>query len=246
MSPSNLYLVVSGLGLAFLGFLLFLALFEPPLPYRLSRRPSVPLDSEEFRRLLAALGSGVFHACNNVEVLTNGEVYYEAELEAIRGARQHVNIEAYIFQKGEVTRRFLEVLTERARAGVHVNMVVDAVGSFATWSSYFRDLCAAGGRVGFYHRIRWYNLPRINNRTHRELIVVDGRVGFIGGAGFGDHWLLRHGRGRRNPPSRRTGWRRRGKCWPTSTISNGAKRAGRRRPWWWPALPPPGARHATG
>src|SRR6187549_718201 len=68
-------------------------------------------------------------------------------------------------------------------------MVVDAVGSFTTWSSYFKDLTAAGGRVLFYHPIRWYTLPRINNRTHRELIIVDGEVGFIGGAGFADHWL---------------------------------------------------------
>jgi cardiolipin synthase len=204
---STAYLVLSTIGLAFMGLMLFLALFEPPLPYRLSARPSIALDSEEFRRLLAALGSGVFHACNKVEVLTNGEVYYEAELDAIRSARQHVNIEAYIFQKGEVTRRFLAALTERASAGVQVNMVVDAVGSFTTGVRYFRDLCAAGGRVHFYHPIRWYNLPRINNRSHREMIVVDGRVGFVGGAGFGDHWLLRHGRGRPKPRWRDTMFR---------------------------------------
>jgi cardiolipin synthase len=127
-------------------------------------------------------------------VLANGEVYYEAELEAIRHARHSVNIEAYIFRKGRVARMVLDALSERARAGVEVNMVVDAVGSFTTWKSYFKDLCAAGGRVYFYHPIRWYNLPRINNRTHRELIVVDGKVGFIGGAGVGDHWRYDQGR----------------------------------------------------
>jgi len=186
---STAYLVLSWIGLGFLSLMLFLALFEPSLPYRISKRPPLPLDSSQFRRLVAALGSGVFHPRNKVEVLANGEVYYEAELDAIRQARHSVNLEAYIFQEGRVTRRFLEVLTERAKAGVEVNMVIDAVGSFATWKSYFKDLCAAGGRVHFYHPIRWYNLPRINNRTHRELIVVDGKVGFIGGAGFGDHWV---------------------------------------------------------
>ncbi len=190
---STLYLVLSWIALAFMGLLLFLALFEPSLPYRISKRPPLPLDSSQFRRLIAALGAGSFHPHNKIDVLANGEVYYEAELAAIRAATHSVNIEAYIFKRGKLTARFLEVLTERAKAGVEVNMVVDAVGSFTTRSSYFKDLGAAGGRVLFYHPIRWYTLPRINNRTHRELMVVDGRVGFIGGAGFGDHWMYDHG-----------------------------------------------------
>jgi cardiolipin synthase len=123
-----------------------------------------------------------------VEVLTNGEVFYEAELEAIRAARESVNIEAYIFQKGELTKRFVDALAERARAGVKVRLVLDAIGSFATWESYFKELCAAGGRVCWYHPLRWNTLARINNRTHREIIVVDGQIGFVGGAGFADHW----------------------------------------------------------
>ena len=192
---STAYLVLSWIGLAFLSLMLFLALFEPSLPYRISKRPPLPLDSNQFRRLIAALGSGSFHPRNKIDVLSNGEAYYPAELDAIRQATHSVNIEAYIFRRGRVTREFLDVLTERARAGVEVNMVVDAVGSFATWKSYFRDLTAAGGRVLFYHPIRWYTLPRINNRTHRELVVVDGKVGFIGGAGFADHWRYDHGKG---------------------------------------------------
>ena len=192
---STAYLVLSWIALAFMGLMLLLALFEPSLPYRVSKRPPLPLDSNQFRRLVAALGSGSFHPHNKIDVLANGEVYYEAELAAIREATHSVNIEAYIFKRGKLTARFLEVLTERAKAGVEINMVVDAVGSFTTWNSYFKDLTAAGGRVLFYHPIRWYTLPRINNRTHRELIVVDGKVGFIGGAGFGDHWMYDHGPG---------------------------------------------------
>jgi cardiolipin synthase A/B len=191
---STAYLVLSWIALAFMGLMLFLALFEPSLPYRMSKRPPLPLDSNQFRRLVAALGSGSFHPHNQIDVLANGEVYYESELAAIREATHSVNIEAYIFRRGKLTARFLEVLTEKARAGVEVNMIVDAVGSFTTWKSYFKDLTAAGGRVLFYHPIRWYTLPRINNRTHRELLIVDGRVGFIGGAGFGDHWVYDHGK----------------------------------------------------
>jgi cardiolipin synthase len=132
-------------------------------------------------------------------VLTNGEVFYEVELEAIRNARHNINIEAYIFQKGRVASRFIEALIERARAGVTVSLVIDAIGSFATWDSYLKPLRDAGARVERYHPIRWYTLPRINNRTHRTLIIVDGQVGFIGGAGVGDHWLY----GKRNS----TRWR---------------------------------------
>jgi cardiolipin synthase A/B len=191
------FIVVQWIAIAFLGLMLFLALFEPPLPYRLTAPPQSAPDSDEFLRMLGALAGAEVHRHCTVEVLANGEVYYEAELAAIKEARHSINLEAYIFKKGEVARRFLEALAERARHGVKVNLVLDAVGSFATWSGTFSDLLAAGGRVFFYHPIRWHTLPRINNRTHRELLIVDGRVGFLGGAGFADHWLLPHGRGKK-------------------------------------------------
>jgi cardiolipin synthase len=190
-------LVVQWFAIAFLGLMLVLALFEPPLPYRLGAEPSHGPDAEEFLRVLAALSGAQVQRHCKVEVLTNGEVYYEAELAAIAAARHSINLEAYIFKKGEVTRRFLAALTERARAGVQVNMVLDAVGSFSTWHGTFNELRAAGGRIFFYHPIRWHTLPRINNRTHRELLIIDGKVAFLGGAGFADHWLLPHGRGRK-------------------------------------------------
>ncbi|HVG21243.1 MAG TPA: phospholipase D-like domain-containing protein [Blastocatellia bacterium] len=181
--------VIAIISIAFLALMLFLALFEPGLRYKIRATPSVPPDSEDFVRMLGALADAQVHSHNRIEVLTNGEVFYEAELEAIRRARHSINVEAYIFQKGEVSRRFVEALTERAAAGVRVNIVLDAIGSFATWGSYVKELRDAGARVEWYHPIKWYTLPRINNRTHRELIIIDGEVGFIGGAGIADHWL---------------------------------------------------------
>ena len=169
--------------------LLVLALFAPDLPYEVSDAETFEIESPEFRRMLEALTDAQLRRPSRVEVLTNGEVYYEAELEAISKAERSVNLEAYIFQRGEVAGRFVSALTERARAGVEVKLVLDAVGSFASWESYFRELMAAGGRVGWYHPLRWDTWPRFNNRTHRELIIVDGRVGFVGGAGVADHWL---------------------------------------------------------
>jgi cardiolipin synthase A/B len=181
--------IIAIISIAFLALMLFLALFEPGLRYKIYKSPAIPLDSEDFSRVLAALADAQIQRGNRVEVLTNGEVFYEAEIEAIKRARHNINIEAYIFEKGEIASRFLEALTERQRAGVQVNMVIDAIGSVFTWKRYFRELCEAGGRVEWYHPIRWYNLPRINNRTHRELVIIDGEVGFIGGAGIADHWL---------------------------------------------------------
>jgi cardiolipin synthase len=223
----TVYLLASTVGIAFLLLMLALALFGPGLPYRVRRGPAAEIASEEFLRMLSALVGSEIHEGARVEVLTNGEVYYESELLAITQARHSVNMEAYIFAKGEVTRRFLAALTERARAGVQVNLVLDAIGSFATRNGYLRELREAGGRVSWYHPIRWHTLPRINNRTHRELIIVDGRVAFLGGAGFADCW--RYNRGRKSAGgtpcsgwratwcaacrrcSWRTGWRARGR-----------------------------------
>ncbi|MGH9631573.1 MAG: phospholipase D-like domain-containing protein, partial [Bryobacteraceae bacterium] len=147
--------------------------------------------SQEFGEIVGTLADArVHHSNSRIEVLTNGEVFYEAELEALRRARMSINLEAYIFTKGEVTRRFLDVLAERARAGVKVNLVLDAIGSFASWNSYFDELREAGGRVAWYHGFSWYTLPRLNNRTHREMIIIDCEVAFVGGAGFADHWLI--------------------------------------------------------
>jgi cardiolipin synthase len=182
------YDVLSIVAIAFLALMLVLALFEPGLPYKINSAKSLPPDSEAFRRVLAALADAHVHDTNRVEVLTNGDTFYEAELEAISRARRSVNIEAYIFQKGEIASRFIKALSERAREGVRVNIVLDAIGSFATWRRSYQELLDAGGRVCWYHPVRWHTLPRINNRTHRELIIVDGEVGFIGGAGVADHW----------------------------------------------------------
>jgi cardiolipin synthase len=193
---STVFLVASMVGLAFLCLMLFLALFEPGLPYTITRAPA-RLDSPGFLRMLGALVDTDIHHGTRIEVLTNGEVYYEAELEAISAARHSINLEAYIFRKGAITRRFMAALAERARAGIHVNMVLDAVGSFATWPSYLSELRQAGARIHSYHPLRWPTLHRFNNRTHRELIIVDGRVGFIGGAGFGDQWRFDRGQTKR-------------------------------------------------
>lgn len=170
--------------------LIALALFEPGLAYKVDAENNPSPDSPDFVRVLEAITDAQARGGSHIEVLTNGEAYYEAELEAISKAELSVHIEAYIFQKGKVAERFVKTLTERARAGVKVKLVLDALGSFATWESYLKELTDAGGRVAWYHPLRWHNLTRYNNRTHREMIIIDGRRGFVGGAGIADHWLF--------------------------------------------------------
>ncbi len=200
MNYSTVFLVFACIGIVLQSILLYLALFEPGLDYHIKAPHEIDLDSPEFLHTLEALADAKIHHECCVEVLTNGENYYEAELAAIRQAKHSVNLEAYIFKRGRVGESFIQALTERARAGVKVNLVIDAIGSFTSWESFFKDLRAAGGRVVWYHRISLHNVPRINNRTHRELLIVDGRVGFIGGAGFADHWLY-------PPNEKRPRWR---------------------------------------
>jgi cardiolipin synthase len=122
-------------------------------------------------------------------VHADGEAFYEAELAAIRQARQSIHIEAFIFLRSQVADRFLATLIERANAGVVVRLIVDAIGSAMTADRYFDKLREAGGRVTWYQPIRWRTLKRFNNRTHRELTIVDGEIGFIGGAGIAAWWV---------------------------------------------------------
>jgi cardiolipin synthase A/B len=193
------FLVVALIGIGVQLFFLVLALFEPGLAYRVSDPPAVPIGSVEFARALGLLADSQLHHATAVAVLTNGDAFYGAELEAIRSAESHICLEAYIFQKSEIGARFVQAMAERARAGVEVRLVLDAVGSINTRMSFFRELIEAGGQVRWYMPFRWYNLLRFNNRTHRELLVVDGRVGFIGGAGISDRWYRgtrRHARWR--------------------------------------------------
>jgi cardiolipin synthase len=168
--------------------LLLLVLFEPGLSYRVVAPVGSP-DTREFLRLIGAITDSDVHDATAVEVLTDGNAFYDAELEAIRNARSSVHIVAFIFHPSAVGDRFIEALTERARAGVAVRVIIDAIGSFPTPDRYFEKLRAAGGRVAWYQPVRWYTMKRFNNRTHREIIVVDGATGFVGGAGIASHWL---------------------------------------------------------
>ena len=125
---------------------------------------------------------------NRVEVLLNGDEIFPAMLAAIKSARRTITFETYIYWSGEIGRAVADALIERAQAGVKVHLLLDWVGAGKMDDQVVQEMERAGVEVKKYRPLHWYNLGRMNNRTHRKLLVVDGRVGFTGGVGIADIW----------------------------------------------------------
>ncbi len=173
--------------LAFIAWFVLVVLFTPRIDYQVT----VPLrpDSDDFVYVLQSACQAAIHRHNRVDIFTNGAQFYPAMRDAILAAQQSVNLEAYIFQPGEAADMLADAMIDRAKAGVEVRVVLDAIGSSSLTNSAARRLAANGCRVAFYQPLTWYRLHRLNNRTHRELLVVDGAVAFTGGAGVADWWF---------------------------------------------------------
>jgi cardiolipin synthase A/B len=122
------------------------------------------------------------------EVLTNGIHIFPAMLDAIRKAKRRISLETYIWDTGTVADTFATALIEAARRGVSVRVTVDAVGASSMRPQTKQDLEAAGVQFVEYNALHWYSIEEVNYRTHRKILVVDGDVAFVGGAGFADHW----------------------------------------------------------
>ena len=109
-------------------------------------------------------------------------------LAAIRGAQTSITFETYIYWSGDIGREFADALAERARHGVKVHALLAWVGSAKVEDKLIEAMTAAGVQIRKFHPPHWSNLGRVNNRTHRKLLVVDGRIGFTGGVGIAPHW----------------------------------------------------------
>jgi cardiolipin synthase len=179
-----LYLTI--IGGAFIAWLVLVVMFTPGIPYHVES--AIDPAGDHFIHVLESTCHTTLENGNRIDVLTNGTAFYPAMLDAIRHARESINMECYIFRRGQIGDGFVEALAERARAGVRVTLVMDAIGSFGAFHRSAAPLRAAGCRVQPYQRMRWYSLARLNNRTHRELLVVDGSIAFVGGAGIADWW----------------------------------------------------------
>ena len=125
---------------------------------------------------------------NRLRVLRNGDEIFPPMLAAIRGARKTINFETYIYWSGDIGRAFADALTERAHAGIKVHVLLDWVGSAKIDDALLKEMGNAGVQVRKYHPPHWSHLGRLNNRTHRKLLVVDGTIGFTGGVGIAPAW----------------------------------------------------------
>ena len=146
------------------------------------------VSDPQFRRELGILLGPPIMDSNRVQGLQNGVEIFPAMLEAIRSARQSITFETYIYWSGEVGREFADALSAKARDGVKVHVLIDWVGSQKMDAALLEEMVTAGVEVHRYHPLHWYNLTRMNNRTHRKLLVVDGKIGFTGGVGISDDW----------------------------------------------------------
>ncbi|MGE3844370.1 MAG: phosphatidylserine/phosphatidylglycerophosphate/cardiolipin synthase family protein, partial [Vicinamibacterales bacterium] len=150
---------------------------------------ALTVESEAFRDSLAGLAGTPFLGGNTVTILNNGKAFYPAMLDAIANARHSITMEAYIYWDGDVGRQFAGALAERARSGVSVKLLLDAVGSTPIGAEILAELERGPCQLAWFNPLRWWSLDKVNNRTHRKSLIVDGEIAFTGGAGIADHWM---------------------------------------------------------
>jgi cardiolipin synthase len=159
---------------------------EKRIGEQLSREYSTA-DAQFTRSLGVLLGPPILPG-NKVEVLVNGDQIFPAMLAAIRKAEKTITFETYIYWSETIGKEFADALAERARAGVKVHVMLDFIGSVKMEQSILDEMKQAGVEVQRYHKPVWWKFTRLNNRTHRKLLIIDGKVGFTGGVGIADQW----------------------------------------------------------
>lgn len=147
-----------------------------------------PSADPQFLRSMGSLLGPPVTGGNRVEVLLNGEEIFPAMLAGIRAATRSITFETFIYWSGEIGEQFAHALSDQARAGIAVHVLLDWVGSSKMDRRYLAQLKEAGAQVIQYHKPHWSGLGRMNNRTHRKLLVIDGRIGFTGGVGIAQEW----------------------------------------------------------
>lgn len=141
-----------------------------------------------FERAMGVLLGPAILQGNRFEALLNGDEIFPAMLSAIRDAQKTITFESYIYWSDQIGKEFADALAERARAGVKVHVLLDWVGSNKMDPTHFAAMEKAGVELRKFHKPAWYTLTRMNNRTHRKLLVIDGQVGFTGGVGIAGLW----------------------------------------------------------
>jgi cardiolipin synthase len=151
------------------------------------RDPPSP-GSCEFSRLVEGVTGAAARSGNRVQILRNGCRTFPSMLDAINSAQSTIDLSSYIYWPGEITDQFTKALCDKARAGVEVNVVVDGYGSAKLDRDTVHRFQDAGVSFCFFRPPAWYDLDKLNNRMHRRLLIVDGKIGFAGGVGIADVW----------------------------------------------------------
>ena len=146
------------------------------------------VDSPDFVRAAEALTGAPISDGNDVELLINGDRIFPAMLETIRSAERTLTLESYVYWKGDIAEELAEAVCERARSGVRCHVILDALGSALMERAVFDRMTEAGVRVVRFRPPKPYAIRRLANRTHRRLLVADGRVGMTGGVGIAREW----------------------------------------------------------
>ena len=152
------------------------------------RGDALDVGSPEFLRACEELTGAAATAGSDVELLINGDRIFPAYLETIRAAQSTINCLTYVYWRGDIAREVAGALADRAREGLEVNVLLDAVGSAKMERDVLATMRDAGVNVARFRPPKPYALRRLNNRTHRKLLVADGRVGLTGGVGIAEEW----------------------------------------------------------
>ncbi|QQC66172.1 cardiolipin synthase [Paraburkholderia ginsengisoli] len=145
-------------------------------------------DDPQFLRSMGLLLGPPVIGGNRFEMLLNGDRIFPSMLEGIRSARETITFETFIYWSGEIGEQIAHALADKAREGVAVHVLLDWVGSSKMDKRYLDELRNAGAEVIQYHKPHWTGLGRMNDRTHRKLLVIDGQIGFTGGVGIAPEW----------------------------------------------------------
>jgi cardiolipin synthase len=165
------------------------------LIWSLTREPYAKLHVEDIGELRTLMPSliGLTHssldAGNRIEVLQNGDGLFPPMRRDLAAAKHSIHVELFIWYDGRLATEMAKLLASRAREGVQVRILVDASGGRQLDDEELKMLTDAGAQVAHFHPLRISNLGRLNNRDHRKLVILDGRIAYTGGFGFADEWL---------------------------------------------------------
>lgn len=150
----------------------------------------IPRSKERLVHLILNNAEYPITLYNDVTVLTNGSQIFPAMIEALEKAREHIHLEAYILRDDKIGGRIADILIRKAREGVKVRIIYDALGSRTLKKTYLARMRAAGINIESFFPVRFpYLHTRINYRNHRKILVIDGMIGFVGGINIGDEYL---------------------------------------------------------